>query len=284
MSAAHSGSLPPLSEEERAIFANAIRQARMLQRTLGPLCEVAIHDFRDLEHSLIHLEGSLTGRKLGAPITNIVVKAWRQQGDDVADIVGYPSSTPGGKSLKSSTSFLRRADGRVIGAFCMNIDLSDLLHFQAVLHPLLHVDPLERDVSETFAACTGDTSLEGGHIPHEPRRPSGAQANTLPHEPRGKRLYPHPRRGRRSKLLFFRGRQSVVARSRRRWSPCTARVGGQPASDDSSWCLFAPAWAGGIVKTLCRPVISRRQTMLLLEENIKMLYVGPGLSPIRPCS
>ena len=159
MSAAPSGSLPPLSEEERAIFANAIRQARMLQRTLGPLCEVAIHDFRDLEHSLIHLEGSLTGRKLGAPITNIVVKAWRQQGDDVADIVGYPSSTPGGKSLKSSTSFLRRADGRVIGAFCMNIDLSDLLHFQAVLHPLLHVDPLERDVSETFAACTGDTSL-----------------------------------------------------------------------------------------------------------------------------
>lgn len=126
---------------------------------MGPLCEVAIHDFRDLEHSLIHLEGSLTGRKLGAPITNIVVKAWRQQGDDVADIVGYPSSTPGGKSLKSSTSFLRRADGRVIGAFCMNIDLSDLLHFQAVLHPLLHVDPLERDVSETFAACTGDTSL-----------------------------------------------------------------------------------------------------------------------------
>ena len=149
MSAAPSGSLPPLSDEERAIFANAVRQARMLQRTLGPLCEVAIHDFRDLDHSLVHLEGSLTGRKLGAPITNIVVKAWRQQGDAVADLVGYPSST----------SFLRRADGRVIGAFCMNVDLSDLLHFQAVLHPLLHVDPLERDVSETFAACTGDTSL-----------------------------------------------------------------------------------------------------------------------------
>ena len=159
MSAAPSGSLPPLSEEERAIFANAIRQAHMLQRTLGPLCEVAMDEFRDVEHSLVHLEGSQSGRKLGAPITNIVVKAWRQQGDDVADIVGYPSSTPGGKSLKSSTSFLRRADGRVIGAFCMNIDLSDLLHFQAVLHPLLHVDPLERDVSETFAACTGDTSL-----------------------------------------------------------------------------------------------------------------------------
>ena len=151
MSAAPSGSLPPLTDEERAIFANAVRQARMLQRTLGPLCEVAIHDFRDLDHSLVHLEGSLTGRKLGAPITNIVVKAWRQQGDAVADLVGYPSSTPGGKSLKSSTSFLRRADGRVIGAFCMNVDLSDLLHFQAVLPPLLHVDPLERDVSETFA-------------------------------------------------------------------------------------------------------------------------------------
>ena len=59
MSAAPSGSLPPLSEEERAIFANAIRQARMLQRTLGPLCEVAIHDFRDLEHSLISQIGAV---------------------------------------------------------------------------------------------------------------------------------------------------------------------------------------------------------------------------------
>lgn len=158
MSATPSGPLPPLSDEERAIFANAVSQARMLYQTLGPLCEVAIHDLRDPEHSLIHLEGHLTGRKRGAPVSHMVLKAWRRQGDAVEDMPGYPASTPGGKSLKSSTSFLRRSDGRVIGAVCMDVDLSDLLHFQALMAPLLHVDPLERDVSETFAACTGDSA------------------------------------------------------------------------------------------------------------------------------
>ena len=93
--------------EERALFNNAIHIAGVVVRTFGHLCEVAVHDFRDLEHSLIHIEGSLTGRKPGAPITNIVTKAWRQGGNGVEDIVAYPTSTPSGKTLKSSTSFIR---------------------------------------------------------------------------------------------------------------------------------------------------------------------------------
>lgn len=53
--------------ESGPIFANAVRVAGMVARTLGPFCEVAVHDFSDMQHSLIHLEGSLTGRRVGAP-------------------------------------------------------------------------------------------------------------------------------------------------------------------------------------------------------------------------
>lgn len=145
--------------EEQALFNNAIHLAGVVARTFGHLCEVAVHDFRDLEHSLIHLEGSLTGRKAGAPITNIVIKAWRQGGDAVADIVAYPTSTTSGKTLKSSTSFIRNSRSEVIGAVCLNFDLTDLEHFQAVLHSLMRFEHHSgKEMSEAFAPCMGETS------------------------------------------------------------------------------------------------------------------------------
>ncbi|WP_417292861.1 helix-turn-helix transcriptional regulator [Desulfovibrio porci] len=145
--------------EERALFNNAIHIAGVVVRTFGHLCEVAVHDFRDLEHSLIHIEGSLTGRKPGAPITNIVTKAWRQGGNGVEDIVAYPTSTPSGKTLKSSTSFIRNSRGAVIGAFCLNFDLTGFERFQSVLHSVMHYESQPgKVVSEAFASCMGETS------------------------------------------------------------------------------------------------------------------------------
>ena len=152
-------SMETYGPEEQALFKNAIHIADVVVRTFGHLCEVAIHDFRDLEHSLIHIEGSLTGRQAGAPITNIVTKAWRQGGNEVEDIVAYPTSTPSGKTLKSSTSFIRNSRGAVIGAFCLNFDLTDFERFQGVLHSVMRYESHPgKDMSEAFASCMGETS------------------------------------------------------------------------------------------------------------------------------
>ena len=145
--------------EAQAIFANAKRMAGMVARTLGPFCEVAVHDFSDLEHSIIHIEGSLTGRNVGAPATNMVTKAWRQGGDNVQDIIAYAATTPSGQTLKSSISFLRTSEGEVIGAVCIHFDLTDLERFQGVLHALLRFENAPgKEMSEAFPSCLGETS------------------------------------------------------------------------------------------------------------------------------
>lgn len=143
----------------QAVFANAIRTARTIVKTFGQSCEVAVHDFRDLEHSLIHIEGVLTGRQIGAPITNIVTKAWRQDGDGVEDILAYPTKAGNGRTLKSSTNFLRDDQGHVVGALCINFDITDLEKFQASLQSLVHIDKgTTRGAGEHFARTVGENS------------------------------------------------------------------------------------------------------------------------------
>lgn len=145
--------------ERAAIFENLKGVARTVVRTFGRNCEIALHDFQDLEHSLVHLEGTVTGRKLGAPITNLVIKAWRKDGDAVRDLVNYPSTSRGGHHLKSSTSFIRDGAGRVIGAFCLNFDLSEFEAMQSAIEDLTRVDTSEdKGVGETFAAYINETN------------------------------------------------------------------------------------------------------------------------------
>ena len=68
------------------LFDNVKKIAAVLVQTMGRDCEVAVHDLTKLPHSLIHIEGNITKRKPGAPITDLVVRALRREGDSVADI------------------------------------------------------------------------------------------------------------------------------------------------------------------------------------------------------
>lgn len=144
--------------ERTAIFENLKRVAATVVRTFGRNCEIAIHDFRDLERSLVHLEGTVTGRKLGAPITNLVIRAWRNEGDAVRDMVNYPSKARSGHNLKSSTTFVRNAAGQVIGAFCINFDLTELEAIQGAIGDLGRVEGEDKGLSETFAAYVNETN------------------------------------------------------------------------------------------------------------------------------
>lgn len=141
------------------VFSNAIAIAKTVVRMLAHQCEIAIHDFSDLEHSLVHIEGNITGRKIGAPITNIVVKAWRQYGDNVEDIVAYPSTASSGRRLKSSTTFLRDKNKKVVGAFCLNLNITDFESMRNILQNFIHMDVnSEHEPKEAFAFSSGETS------------------------------------------------------------------------------------------------------------------------------
>lgn len=123
--------------------------ARTIVETFGDICEVVIHDFTDIEHSIIHIEGDVTRRKVGDGPTNLLLQTVRS-GVTEQDQYGYTGHTLDNKTLRSSSAFLRDPDGTVFGAFCVNVDTTSLIQLDNWLGQMLrHTQP---DVSETFTS------------------------------------------------------------------------------------------------------------------------------------
>jgi predicted transcriptional regulator YheO len=133
-------------------FALCQQMARMIVATFGSICEVVVHDFRDIEHSVVHIDGNVTDRAVGDGPTDLLLKAVRA-GQTSADLYGYTGYTLDGKVLRSSSMFLRDPDGKVFGALCVNVDTTHLSQLDAWLAQMLHGGT---EVSETFTSTVGE--------------------------------------------------------------------------------------------------------------------------------
>jgi predicted transcriptional regulator YheO len=96
-----------------------------LAATFGPLCEVVLHDFRYPENSIRALSGSVTSRRVRGAMSEIGLGVLAQ-GDQAQDRLNYITSTAEGRTVKSSTIVLRTGSGRVVGALCINLDITEL--------------------------------------------------------------------------------------------------------------------------------------------------------------
>lgn len=159
---------PPVAEEQSTgesqtdsaietavVFQMLQRTATALQRLLDPFCEVVVHDFRDFEHSIIHIEGNITNRKVGDAATDLLLSK-ASQGDTDEDLYNYLTSLPGGRLMKSCTIFLRDETGKAYGAFCVNFDISTFANMRNVLSNFLATEEKD-DTSETFASDIEET-------------------------------------------------------------------------------------------------------------------------------
>jgi predicted transcriptional regulator YheO len=148
-------------------FALCRQLADLVAQTFGDLCEVVIHDFTDLEHSIIHLAGDVTNRRVGDGPTNLLLQAIRERrtGDD---LYGYVGHTLDNKTLRSSSAFLRDADGTVYGAFCINVDTTSLVQLDSWLSQMVHNTRTEvselftGNVTEALEALMAEAVLEIG--------------------------------------------------------------------------------------------------------------------------
>lgn len=98
--------------------------ADMIYATFGSNCEVVVHDLQNVQSSLIYIKGTLTGRELGAPTTEVILKELRQHGKQVKDKLGYTTRTKEGKLVKTSISFIRNDRAEVIGFLGINFDIT----------------------------------------------------------------------------------------------------------------------------------------------------------------
>jgi len=128
----------------------------------GRSCEVAIHDLTDLQKSVVHISGDVTGRKVGAPATDLLVKALGKKSSEIKDMYNYKTTARDGRSIKSSTIFLRDLDENVVAAFCINLDTTDFFNAAQTLSSFFnHSNSDENsnggEIQETFASSVGET-------------------------------------------------------------------------------------------------------------------------------
>lgn len=131
-------------------FALCRQIAKAIVETFGDICEVVIHDFRNIEHSIVHIEGDVTHRQIGNGPTDLLLKFVRA-GDTDQDQYGYSGYTLDNRTLRSSSVFLRDEDGTVYGAFCINVDVTRFAQLENWLAKILH-HPQNMDVTETFTS------------------------------------------------------------------------------------------------------------------------------------
>lgn len=108
---------------------------KAIAQAFGSNCEVLIHDLSDPARSIACIEnGHVTGRKVGDPITDLGLETI-SQGAATTPMI-YRSRTGTGRELRSCSVVLRDKGGQVIGALCINLDITDMLMAQQTLDAL----------------------------------------------------------------------------------------------------------------------------------------------------
>jgi predicted transcriptional regulator YheO len=112
--------------------------ADMIAATFGKSCEVVIHDLSIPQNSVIYaVNNHVTGRQVGQSFDHLikqVLLSKKFKGDMTAN---YKTATENGKKIKSSTALIRDASNAVIGALCVNVDLTSMGPMKAFLDDFL---------------------------------------------------------------------------------------------------------------------------------------------------
>ena len=121
-----------------------LRLAKALSAQFGPSCEVVIHDLLsgDPDSSIVAIEnGHVSGRKLGDGPSHVVLEALNNTDSTSDDRLCYLTKTKDGKTLKSTTVYLRDEDNKAIGIFSINYDITLMLAMEDALRQFTATTP-----------------------------------------------------------------------------------------------------------------------------------------------
>lgn len=141
-----------------------------LTALFGPNVEVVLHDLKDqpYDSTIIAIDnGHVTGRKAGDCGTNLGLEVLRgsatgeEAGHFTEDRYNYATQTDNGRVLRSSSVYIHNDAGAVVGAFCINFDISDLMIAERSLgqicqNPFHAGSNVDKEVREVFAHNISD--------------------------------------------------------------------------------------------------------------------------------
>lgn len=144
-------------------FSSYIQLVDFLGACLGENTEVLLHDFKDINHSVIAIHnGHISGRTIGAPLTSFALSKLKDKGKEGPPYyLNYLGMSKNGTPLRSNSFFILDKNGNPRGMLCINTDVtkyqqaSDLLQKLAFLPP---IKPKEKENNniEAFHSSPGD--------------------------------------------------------------------------------------------------------------------------------
>ncbi len=144
--------------EHDQIFQNLSHIADSIHALFGSNCEVVVHDLSNLQKSLVYMKGDVTGRKIGAPATDLLVKLLQQNPEKGSHLHNYKSVTSDGRCLKSATTIIQDTKGKAVAAFCVNFDTTVYFNAIQTLLPFIHdLETGKYPSKESFADKSDDT-------------------------------------------------------------------------------------------------------------------------------
>lgn len=139
--------------DERAFLSDLVTG---IAAQFGDRCEVVLHDLkRPYDSTIVAIaNGHVTGRRIGDPGTNLGLELLRGQTESGTKL-NYVTQTKDGRILRSSSMYVRNGAGEVVGALCINFDVTDLMVASGTLQSLVGAQGQER-VKETFVTSVGE--------------------------------------------------------------------------------------------------------------------------------
>lgn len=92
-----------------------------LGASLGPDAEVVLHDLSLIPNSIVAIHGSVTGRSVGDPATDLLLQ---QAATGYMDVPSYTTTLDDGREIASSTMIIRCVRGNPVAALCVNRDVT----------------------------------------------------------------------------------------------------------------------------------------------------------------
>lgn len=104
------------------ILASYARLVEPLNGALPGPTEVVLHDLSKLPNSIIAIAGNLTGRRVGGPATDLLLRA--AVVNDFSTLIGYETELADGRRLRSTTIVIRSESGAPMATLCINMDVT----------------------------------------------------------------------------------------------------------------------------------------------------------------
>jgi len=148
--------------EINAYLKNYIPLVDFLAEVLGNDAEVVLQDVADFHNSVVSIRNNhISGRKLGAPATNLVLQVMKGNYAGRDYVANYRGLSAAGKVVKSSTYFIKDPKGTVVGMICVNMDMDKFLQFKNHLETLLHFpQEFPEKTTERFSSSAEELAMD----------------------------------------------------------------------------------------------------------------------------